>query len=93
MLAVDLGERRAAEVFLDALSIPVRTASLGTVHTIAVHPPSTTHRQFDDAELAASGIPPGLVRISVGLEDAEDLIADMAAALDKARPAVPAHTT
>lgn len=93
MLAVDLGERRAAQVFLDALSIPIRTASLGAVHTIAVHPPSTTHRQFDDRELVASGIPVGLVRMSVGLEDAEDLIADVAAALDEARPAVPAPTT
>ncbi len=93
MLAVDLCERRAAQVFLDALSIPIRTASLGAVHTICVHPPSTTHRQFGDAELAASGIPAGLVRISVGLEDAEDLIADVAAALDEARSAVPAHTS
>ncbi len=89
MLAFDLGQRRAASAFLDALRIPPRTASLGAVHTIAVHPPSTTHRQFDDAELAASGIPPGLVRVSVGLEDAEDLIADVAAGLAAARAAVP----
>ncbi len=89
MLALDLGERAAASAFLDALRLPPRTASLGAVHTIAVHPPSTTHRQFDDAELAASGIPPGLVRISVGLEDAEDLIADVAAGLAAARAAVP----
>ena len=89
MLALDLGERAAASAFLDALRLPPRTASLGAVHTIAVHPPSTTHRQFDDAELAASGIPPGLVRISVGLEDAEDLIADVAAGLAAARSTVP----
>ncbi len=88
MLALDLGERVAASAFLDALRLPPRTASLGAVHTIAVHPPSTTHRQFDDAELAASGIPPGLVRISVGLEDAEDLIADVAAGLAAARSTV-----
>jgi cystathionine beta-lyase/cystathionine gamma-synthase len=89
MLALDLGERAAASAFLDALRLSPRTASLGAVHTIAVHPPSTTHRQFDDAELAASGIPPGLVRISVGLEDAEDLIADVAAGLAAARSTVP----
>jgi cystathionine gamma-synthase/O-acetylhomoserine (thiol)-lyase len=89
MLALDLGERAAASAFLDALRLPPRTASLGAVHTIAVHPPSTTHRQFDDAELAASGIPPGLVRSSVGLEDAEDLIADVAAGLAAALAAVP----
>nr|MBA3435552.1 PLP-dependent transferase [Chloroflexota bacterium] len=88
MLAFDLGQRRAASAFLDALRIPPRTASLGAVQTIAVHPPSTTHRQFDDAELAASGIPAGLVRVSVGLEDAEDLIADVAAGLAAARAVV-----
>jgi methionine-gamma-lyase len=90
MLAFDLGDRRAASAFLDALELPPRTASLGAVQTIAVHPPSTTHRQFDDAELAASGIPQGLVRVSVGLEDAEDLIADVAAGLAAARSAIPA---
>ncbi len=90
MLAFDLGDRRAASAFLDALRLPPRTASLGAVQTMAVHPPSTTHRQFSDAELAEAGIPPGLVRVSVGLEDAEDLIADVAAGLAAARSAVPA---
>jgi cystathionine beta-lyase/cystathionine gamma-synthase len=91
MLAFDLGERRAASAFLDSLRIPPRTASLGAVQTIAVHPPSTTHRQFDDAALAAAGIPVGLVRVSVGLEDPEDLIADVAAGLAAAaRTSVPA---
>lgn len=91
MLAFDLGGRSAASAFLDSLRIPPRTASLGAVQTIAVHPPSTTHRQFDDAELAVAGIPPGLVRVSVGLEDPEDLIADVAAGLAAAvRTSVPA---
>jgi cystathionine beta-lyase/cystathionine gamma-synthase len=92
MLAADLGSRAAAAAFIDALTIPPRTASLGSVHTLAVHPPSHTHRQLDDAGLAAAGIAPGLVRISVGLEDAADLLADLTAALDVARagPAVPA---
>jgi methionine-gamma-lyase len=90
MLALDLGERGAAAAFLDALKIPQRTASLGSVFTIAIHPPSTSHRQLDDAALSAAGIPPGLVRVSVGLEDVEDLIADVAAGLRAARSAVPA---
>jgi cystathionine beta-lyase/cystathionine gamma-synthase len=90
MLALDLGERGAAAAFLDALSLPQRTASLGSVFTIAIHPPSTSHRQLDDAALAASGIPAGLVRVSVGLEDVEDLIADVGAGLEAARSAVPA---
>jgi cystathionine beta-lyase/cystathionine gamma-synthase len=82
MLAVELaGGAPAARAFADALRIPERTASLGSIHTIVVHPPSTTHRQLTPPELAAAGIAPGLLRVSVGLEDAEDLLADMASAL------------
>lgn len=78
MMAVDFGRREAAAAFIDALTVPERTASLGSVHTMAVHPPSTTHRQLDREQLAAAGIDEGLVRISVGLEDEADLLADMA---------------
>jgi cystathionine beta-lyase/cystathionine gamma-synthase len=56
--------------------------SLGGVNTVVSHIASTTHRQFDDAALAAAGIAPAAVRISIGLEDAEDLIADVRGALD-----------
>ncbi|HET7678316.1 MAG TPA: aminotransferase class I/II-fold pyridoxal phosphate-dependent enzyme [Candidatus Limnocylindrales bacterium] len=90
MLAFDLGSRAAAAACIDALTLPERTASLGSVHTMAVHPPSTSHRQLDDAELEAAGIPPGMVRVSVGLEDVEDLVADFTAALDAAASAIPA---
>lgn len=88
MLAFDVGDRRAAAVLLDALTLPPRTASLGSVRTIAVHPPSTTHRQLDAAALAAAGIPEGLVRVSVGLEDPEDLLADFDQALSAAKAAL-----
>ncbi len=84
MLAFDAGNRAAAETLLDALTLPPRTASLGSVRTIAVHPPSTTHRQLDAAALAAAGIPEGLIRVSVGLEDVEDLLADFDQALTAA---------
>ncbi|MFN8622939.1 MAG: aminotransferase class I/II-fold pyridoxal phosphate-dependent enzyme [Chloroflexota bacterium] len=87
MLAVDLGTRAAAASFIDALTIPPTTASLGSVHTLAVHPPSHTHRQLDDAGLAQAGIAQGLVRISVGLEDLADLLADVDVALEAARTA------
>jgi methionine-gamma-lyase len=88
MLAVELaGGSPAARAFVDALRIPERTASLGSIHTIVVHPPSTTHRQLTPVELAAAGIAPGLVRVSVGLEDPDDLLADVAQALEAARAA------
>jgi cystathionine beta-lyase/cystathionine gamma-synthase len=81
MLALELASRESAAAFIDGLSIPPVTATLGSVTTYAVHPPSATHRQLDEAQLQAAGIPPGLVRISAGLEDAADLLADVDAAL------------
>ena len=94
MFAFELeGGREAARAFVDALQIPARTASLGSIHTMVVHPPSTTHRQLDDAELAAAGIGPGLLRCSIGLEDGDDLLADFAAGLEAARGATPAPAT
>lgn len=81
MLAFDLGDRHAAEMLLNELTIPPRTASLGSVRTIAVHPPSTTHRELDAEGLRSAGIPEGLIRVSVGLEDIDDLIADFDHAL------------
>jgi cystathionine beta-lyase/cystathionine gamma-synthase len=91
MLAVELaGGRAAGGAFIDGLSVTELTASLGSVHTIVVHPPSTTHRQLDDRALADAGIAPGLLRISAGLEDVDDLVADFAAALVAARAAGPA---
>ncbi len=50
--------------------------------TCCLNPATSTHRQMDDAQLAAAGIPAGLIRMSCGLEDKEDLIADIAQALD-----------
>ena len=90
MLALELTDRATAAAFLDALTIPPRTASLGSVMTMAVHPPSTTHRQLDQADLAAAGIREGLVRVSVGLEDVDDLITDFEHGLAAARTAVAA---
>jgi len=90
MLSVDLaGGREAGRVFFDSLQIPERTASLGSVHTMVVHPPTSSHRALDSTALAAAGITEGLLRISVGLEDEADLIADFAGALDAANAAVP----
>ena len=77
MLAFELsGGREAGRAFLDAMRISERTASLGAFRTITTAPPSTTHRQLDEAALRAAGIAPGLLRCSVGLEDVEDLRED-----------------
>jgi O-acetylhomoserine (thiol)-lyase len=82
MLAFEVeGGRVAGRAIIDAMTIPELTASLGSVHTMVVHPPSTSHRQASEADLLAAGITPGLLRVSVGLEDLEDLEADFAAAL------------
>jgi cystathionine beta-lyase/cystathionine gamma-synthase len=88
MLAFDLGQRAAAAAFIDALSLPPRTASLGSVRTMTVHPPSSTHRQLDEEGLRQAGISAGLVRVSVGLEDAEDLAADFERGLAAAQSVV-----
>jgi methionine-gamma-lyase len=86
MLAIEVvGGRDGGRAVIDALSLTERTASLGSVHTMVVHPPSTSHRQFDDELLAAAGIGPGMLRVSVGLEDPEDLEADFSNALGAAR--------
>ena len=95
MLAFEVeGGRDAGRAIIDAMRLPELTASLGSVHTIVVHPPSTSQRQSSEAELLEAGITPGLLRVSVGLEDLEDLQADFADALvvarDVAREAVAA---
>jgi methionine-gamma-lyase len=88
MLAFELsGGRAAGRAFLDAMTIAERTASLGAFRTITTHPASTTHRQLDADALKASGIAPGLLRCSVGLEDVEDLREDFERGLSAARAA------
>lgn len=92
MLAFEVeGGRAAGRAVIEALRLPELTASLGSVHTMVVHPPSTSHRQSSEAQLLEAGITPSLLRVSVGLEDLEDLQADFAAAL--ASIATPAHDT
>ena len=91
MLAFEVaGGRAAGRAVIDRLELAELTASLGSVFTMVVHPPSTTHRQLDDGALEGAGIGPGLLRVSVGLEDVEDLQADLADALEHATRAVPA---
>jgi methionine-gamma-lyase len=86
MLSFELeGGRAAGRTIIDSMRLTDLTASLGSVHTMVVHPPSMSQRQLSEDELLAAGITPGLLRVSVGLEDLEDLQEDFAAALEVAR--------
>ncbi|WP_282094211.1 O-succinylhomoserine sulfhydrylase [Epibacterium ulvae] len=83
VLSLDIkGGKDAAFKFLNALNIPVISNNLGDAKSIATHPATTTHQRLSDEMKEDLGITPGLVRFSVGLEDAEDLIADLKQALD-----------
>lgn len=81
MLAVELtGGRPHGERFLERMELPVHATSLGGVETLVSHPASSSHRQLSDADLAAAGLSAGMLRVSIGLEDAADLVADLTAA-------------
>jgi len=75
------GGIQSAERFYDGLKLMARAASLGGVETLVSLPVHTSHYGFSEAQLRAAGIDPGLVRVSLGVEDAADLIADAEAAL------------
>lgn len=86
MLALDLaGGREAAFRFLNALKIGIISNNLGDAKTIMTHPSTTTHQRLSDAQKDTLGITDGLVRISVGIEDTDDLIADLQQAVNAAR--------
>jgi cystathionine beta-lyase/cystathionine gamma-synthase len=78
-----MGGVEAGQRFCDALELVWIAASLGGVRTLVCHPASTTHRQLDRAAREAAGIADGLIRLSVGLEDPNDLKADLERALEK----------
>jgi cystathionine beta-lyase/cystathionine gamma-synthase len=75
------GGLRAAERFYDGLTLMARAASLGGVETLVSLPVHTSHHGFTDGQLRAAGIDPGMVRVSLGVEDAADLLADADGAL------------
>lgn len=77
------GGRAAAEKFMKNLKIAAIETHVADARTCCLHPASATHRQMNDAELAAAGVPVNLVRFSCGLENAQDLIEDIAQALEK----------
>ncbi|THH37394.1 O-succinylhomoserine sulfhydrylase [Aliishimia ponticola] len=83
VLSLDIaGGQAAAFRFLNALNVAVISNNLGDAKSIVTHPATTTHQRLSDDQRAVLGITPGLVRMSVGLEDPEDLVADVLGALD-----------
>jgi O-acetylhomoserine (thiol)-lyase len=78
------GGREAGRRFIESVNLCSHLANVGDARTLVIHPASTTHQQLDAAALVAGGVPPDLVRISVGLEDVDDVLADLDQALDAA---------
>lgn len=76
------GGRAAAEQFMKSLKLAQIATHVADARTCCLHPANATHRQMNDAELEACGISPDMVRLSCGLEATDDLIADVAQALD-----------
>ena len=82
------GSRTQGKAFVDTLQVFSHLANVGDCRSLVIHPASTTHFRMDDAALAAGGITQGTIRLSIGLEDADDLIDDLKRALRAAEKAV-----
>ncbi|MCW2278193.1 O-acetylhomoserine aminocarboxypropyltransferase/cysteine synthase family protein [Heliophilum fasciatum] len=79
------GGREKAVKFMDSLKLASNVVHVADIRTCVLHPASATHRQLSDEQLAAAGISPGMVRLSVGLENVDDIIEDLAQALAAAK--------
>lgn len=77
------GGLKGGTEFIDALQMVLRLVNIGDAKSLACHPASTTHRQLNAEELASAGVTEDLVRLSVGIEDIDDIIADISQALDQ----------
>ncbi len=71
------GGREAGQKFVEALELHSHVANIGDVRSLVIHPASTTHSQLTEEEQISAGVFPGLVRLSVGLESIEDILADL----------------
>jgi O-acetylhomoserine (thiol)-lyase len=81
------GDRAAGRRFVEALQIFSHLANVGDARSLVIHPASTTHFRMDAAALAAAGIGEGTLRLSIGLEDVDDLIGDLKRAFKAAERA------
>ncbi len=79
------GGAKAGGQFIDALEMILRLVNIGDAKSLACHPASTTHRQLNEQELATAGVSADLVRISVGIENIDDIIADVSQALEQVK--------
>ena len=79
------GGRKAGQRFIESLVMISHLANVGDARTLVIHPASTTHQQLTDEQLDAAGVGPDMVRLSVGLEDLEDILWDLDQALDAAQ--------
>jgi O-acetylhomoserine (thiol)-lyase len=79
------GGQEAGARFIDALQLVVRLVNIGDAKSLACHPASTTHRQLSDEELQKAGVPRDMVRLSIGIEHIDDILADLTQALEAAR--------
>ncbi len=77
------GGRESAIRFMDSLKLASNVVHVADIRTCVLHPASATHRQLTDEQLVAAGITPGMIRLSVGLEHVDDILADIQQALDK----------
>ncbi len=78
------GGHRAGRALVENVRLASHVANIGDVRTLVIHPASTTHRQLTPDQLAAAGVPRDLVRISVGIEDVDDILWDLDQALTAA---------
>ena len=76
---------RRGKKFIDSLALLYHVANIGDARSLAIHPASTTHSQLTEAEQISTGVSPGYVRLSIGLEHVDDIIGDLVQALDAAR--------
>ncbi|MDO8143853.1 bifunctional o-acetylhomoserine/o-acetylserine sulfhydrylase [Isoptericola sp. 178] len=89
VLAFELdGGADAGQAFVSALRLHSHVANIGDVRSLVIHPASTTHSQLTEAEQALSGVTPGLVRLAVGIEDVEDILADLELGFTAAKAAL-----
>jgi len=79
------GGRKAGQVFIESLQLVSHLANVGDARTLVIHPASTTHQQLTDEQLETAGVGADMVRLSVGLEDLDDILWDLDQALAKAQ--------